>query len=92
MNRLNTYCLFNYRKYILHIIIAQVIRSIVGTNGLRKVLLLQKVNIAKHDILWLFYYQNTLRTNPIIIQSVLFYDVLPTLKYLPLIFFIKKLF
>ena len=29
------------------------------------------------DILWLFYQQNTTRTNPIIIQSVIFYDALP---------------
>ena len=47
----------------------------------------EKLNI---DILRLFYHQNTARTNPIIIQSVLFYDVLPNyLKYLQVPFTFK---
>ena len=39
------------------------------------------------DILRLFYNKNTARTNPLIIQLVLFYDILPNhFKYLPFTF------
>ena len=37
VHRLNMYCSYNYCKYILHIIIAQVIRSVVGAKGLNRI-------------------------------------------------------